>query len=324
MDLRCLNSHVGERFIAIHGDCVDVLTQVPSESIGFSCYSPPFGSLFVYSESAADMGNSTDEEFAEHYGYLVKQKFRVTMPGRLTAVHCSDLPMTKWRDGAVGIKDFSGQIIKLHEDAGWILHGRRTIWKCPVVEMTRTKHVGLLYKQLQKDSSKSRGGMPDYLLTFIKLGDNPDPISHTPEQFPLDQWQEWASPVWMSVNQSNVLNVKAAKDSQDERHLCPLQLDVIERAIVMWSNPDDIVLSPFMGIGSEGVVSLKLDRKFIGIELKESYWRQACRYLDAEDRQGELFSNTYDKDKDFAGSLSEGYRSIRERVSQGGVGWNPK
>jgi hypothetical protein len=236
------------------------------------------------------MGNSTDEEFAQHYAYLVREKFRVTMPGRLTAVHCSDLPMTKWRDGAVGIKDFSGQIIRIHEDAGWILHGRRTIWKCPVVEMTRTKHVGLLYKQLQKDSSKSRGGMPDYLLTFIKPGENAELIAHTPQDFPLDQWQEWASPVWMSVDQSNVLNVKAAKTAGDERHLCPLQLDVIDRAVIMWSNPGNVVLSPFMGIGSEGVRSLALGRKFFGVELKEAYWKQACRYMRAEEDQGGLFS----------------------------------
>ena len=182
----------------------------------------------------------------------------------------------------------SSDLIKIHEDAGWILHGRRTIWKCPVVEMTRTKHVGLLYKQLQKDSAKSRGGMPDYLLTFVKPGENLSPINHTPEDFPLDQWQEWASPVWMSVDQSNVLNVKAAKAAGDERHLCPLQLDVIERSLVMWSNPGDIVLSPFMGIGSEGYQSLKLGRKFVGVELKESYFKQACKYLDEVDRQQKL------------------------------------
>jgi DNA modification methylase len=286
----CLNESHGNNFQAIQGDCVDVLRQLPENSVGFSIYSPPFGSLFVYSEGAADMGNSTDEEFVEHYRFLVEAKLRVTAPGRLTAVHCSDLPMTKWKDGAVGIKDFSGQIIRAHEDAGWIYHGRRTIWKCPVVEMTRTKHVGLLYKQLQKDSSKSRGGMPDYLLTFIKPGENADPINHSPQDFPLEQWQEWASPVWMTVRQSNVLNAKLAKDAKDERHLCPLQLDIIERGLIMWSNEGDIVLSPFMGIGSEGVVSLKLGRRFIGIELKDTYWRQACRYLDAEDRQEQLFT----------------------------------
>lgn len=288
--VRCLNEAHGESFALYHGDCVDVMTQLPDESIGFSVYSPPFGNLFVYSASAADMGNSsTDDEFSAHYAYAVREMFRVTKPGRISAVHCSDLPLTKWRDGAIGIKDFSGEIIRIHEQAGWILHGRRTIWKCPVVEMTRTKHVGLLYKQLRKDSSKSRGGMPDYLLTFIKPGDNADPIVHTPEEFPLDQWQEWASPVWMTVDQTNVLSVKSAKEANDERHLCPLQLDVIHRAITLWSNPGDTVLSPFSGIGSEGYVALKNGRRFVGIELKESYWRKAARTLNAIDAQPSLF-----------------------------------
>lgn len=288
--IRCLNEAHGKNYTLYHGDCVDVLRQMPSACIDFSVYSPPFGSLFVYSESAADMGNSTDEEFAEHYQFLVREKFRLTKPGRLTAVHCSDLPMTKWKDGAVGIKDFSGDIIRAHDAEGWIFHSRRTIWKCPVVEMTRTKHVGLLYKQLQKDSVKSRGGMPDYLLTFVKPGENADPISHTPAEFPLDQWQEWASPVWMTVQQSNVLNVAVARQVNDERHLCPLQLDVIERALIMWSNIGDTVLSPFSGIGSEGVVSLKLQRRFLGVELKEAYWKQAGRYLAAQDAQDDLFA----------------------------------
>lgn len=290
MDIRCLNAKDGTKYQLFNGDCVDVMSQFPSESIDFSVYSPPFGSLFVYSESAADMGNSTDEEFSRHYAFMIAEKYRLTKPGRLTAVHCSDLPMTKWKDGAVGIKDFSGEIIQAHIDAGWIFHSRRTIWKSPVVEMTRTKHVGLLYKQLQKDSSKSRGGMPDYLLTFIKPGDNAAPIAHTPANFPLDQWQEWASPVWMSVDQSNVLNVKAARERGDERHLCPLQLDVIDRALIMWSNPGDIVMSPFAGIGSEGVQSLKLKRRFIGIKLKPAYWRQAVKNLEAEDSQGDLLA----------------------------------
>lgn len=290
MAIECIQERHGDNWSAYQGDCVSVLSQFPDECIDFSVYSPPFGSLFVYSESAADMGNSTDEEFAEHYSYLVREKFRLTKPGRLTAVHCSDLPMTKWKDGAVGIKDFSGDIIRIHQDAGWIMHSRRTIWKCPVVEMTRTKHVGLLYKQLQKDSAKSRGGMPDYLLTFVKPGENENPIEHTPEEFPLEQWQEWASPVWQTINQTNVLNVKAAKGSNDERHLCPLQLDVIERALVMWSNAGDKVLSPFMGIGSEGFVSLRRRRKFIGVELKREYFEQACGNLIAAGSQGDLFA----------------------------------
>lgn len=288
--VRCVNADHGENWATYLGDCCDVLAQMPEASIDFSIYSPPFGSLFVYSASAADMGNSsTDAEFSEHYAYAVGELFRATKPGRISAVHCSDLPLTKWRDGQIGIKDFSGEIIRLHEAAGWILHGRRTIWKCPVVEMTRTKHVGLLYKQLRKDSSKSRGGMPDYLLTFIKPGENAEPIAHTPEDFPLEQWQEWASPVWMTVNQTNVLNVRAARDPQDEKHLCPLQLDVIHRALVMWSNPGDTVLSPFMGIGSEGYVALKNGRRFVGIELKESYYRQAARTLTAIEAQPDLF-----------------------------------
>ena len=289
-EIRCLNDSHGNNYSIYNGDCVDVVSQFPANSIDFSVYSPPFGSLFVYSESAADMGNSTDDEFAKHYSWLVREKFRVTKPGRITAVHCSALPMTKWRDGAVGIKDFSGDIIRIHQDAGWIMHSRRTIRKCPVTEMTRTKHVGLLYKQLMKDSAKSRGGMPDYLITFVKPGENADPIRHTPEDFPLDLWREVAEPVWMTINQSNVLNVRMAKDGSDERHLCPLQLDVIDRALIMWSNPGDVVLSPFAGIGSEGVTSLVRGRKFVGVELKEIYWRQATRYLDAQDRQDDLFA----------------------------------
>ena len=279
--VECMNQMSGENWTAINGDCVSVISQMPDNCIDFSVYSPPFGSLFVYSESAADMGNSTDDEFAEHYGFLVREKFRVTKPGRLTAVHCSDLPMTKWREGHVGIKDFSGEIIKIHQDAGWILHSRRTIWKCPVVEMTRTKHVGLLYKQLKNDSAKSRGGMPDYLLTFVKPGDNEVPITHSESDFPVEQWQQWASPVWMDINQTNVLNVKSARSANDEKHLCPLQLDLIERALILWSNKGDVVLSPFMGIGSEGYQSLKLGRRFVGTELKQEYWRQACENLRA-------------------------------------------
>jgi DNA modification methylase len=284
--IRCLADEHGESFAAYQGDCVGVMAQLPDESVGFSVYSPPFGNLFVYSESIADMGNcSSDDEFAEQYAFCVRELFRLTKPGRISAVHCSDLPLTKWRDGQVGIKDFSGQIIAIHEAEGWILHSRRTIWKSPVTEMARTKHVGLLYKQLRSDSIKSRGGMPDYLLTFVKPGENQDPITHTRDEFPLEQWQEWASPVWMTVDQGNVLNVALAKEEKDERHLCPLQLDVIKRAVVLWSNLGDTVLSPFMGIGSEGVISVDMGRRFIGIELKESYFRFAARHLRASDQQ---------------------------------------
>lgn len=290
-DVMCLGDTHGEAFTAYHGDCVEVVRQLPSASVGLTVYSPPFSSLFTYSDSEADMGNAAnDAEFLEHYGYLLRELYRVTLPGRLSAVHCSDLPFMKWKDGKIGIKDLSGDIIRAHEAAGWVLHARITIWKDPVIEMTRTKALGLLYKQLQKDSGRSRTGMADYLLIFRKDGDNPIPITHTPADFPLDQWQEWASPVWMTVQQTRTLNAAVAREDKDERHLCPLQLDVIDRALVMWSMPGDIVLSPFMGIGSEGVCSLKAGRKFVGVELKESYYRQAVESLKAVDAQRDMFA----------------------------------
>ena len=281
-----LNQETGDNFTAIHGDCVHALTDLPDESVGFSIYSPPFGDLFVYSDSIADMGNvSGDEEFFAQYGHVVAEKLRVLKPGRLTAVHCTDLPTRKGRDGFIGIKPFSDHIVDAHRAAGFIFHCRVTIWRDPVVEMQRTKALGLLYKQLKKDSAMSRTGLPDYLLVFRKHGENGEPVSHDPNAFPVDQWQEWASPVWMDIRQGNVLNCRMARDREDERHLCPLQLDLIERAIRLWSNPGDVVLSPFMGIGSEGVVALRARRKFVGIELKESYWRQACKYLGEAERE---------------------------------------
>jgi DNA modification methylase len=249
--------------------------------VGFSVYSPPFGDLFIYSDSEADMGNSSgDGEFFDHYEFLIAEMARVMMPGRLVAVHCSDLPYRMWKDGKMGIKDFSGDIIRAHERHGFTLHSRVTIRKCPVVEMTRTKALGLLHKQLLKDSAKSRTGMPDYLLVFYAPGENPEPISHTREEMPVEWWQNAAESVWMDIRQTNTLNVKMSKEAADEKHVCPLQLDLIERALMLWSNPGDVVLSPFMGIGSEGYVSLKMKRKFIGTELKEAYWRQAVKNLD--------------------------------------------
>ncbi len=288
--IKCLNSAFGNRFAAYNGDCIAVTEQMNDETIGFSIYSPPFTNIFVYSDSEADMGNcSTDEEFNDHFRFLVKQMYRLTKPGRLTAVHCSDLPSSKWKDGVIGLKDFPGDIVRIHQAEGWIFHSRVCVWRDPVVEMTRTKALGLLYKQLKKDSTRSRMGIADYVLVFRKPGDNAEPVEQMPENFPVSQWQKWASPVWMDINQTNTLNVRMAKDGADEKHLCPLQLDLIERAVTMWSNPGDIVLSPFMGIGSEGVTSLKLKRKFVGIELKPSYFKHACRYLEAAERQEDLF-----------------------------------
>lgn len=292
MAIRCLNETHGERFTAYHGDCVDVLRQMPDQSIHFSVYSPPFANLFVYSDSEADMGNCQDNgEFFEHYGYAVKELLRITKPGRVSAVHCSDLPSSKWKDGVIGLKDFPGDIIRAHQEAGWIYHSRITVWRDPVVEMTRTKALGLLYKQLQKDSTRSRTGLADTICVFRAPGDNPEPVEQKPASFPVSQWQKWASPVWMDIQQTNTLNVAMARDHADERHICPLQLDLITRCLVLWSNPGDVVLSPFMGIGSEGVQSLRERRRFIGIELKESYWRQASKYLSESDAYGDdLFS----------------------------------
>lgn len=288
--ITCINEKHGPDYAAYHGETVSVCSQLPDNCIDFSIYSPPFSNIFVYSDSAADMGNcANDAEFFEQYTYLIKEKLRITKPGRLSAVHCSDLPVRKGVDGYIGIKDFSGDIVRAHMSAGWILHTKITIWRCPVVEMTRTKALGLLYKQLQKDSSLSRMGMPDYVMVFRKPGDNGNPIRHTHADLPVEQWQKIASPVWMDIQQSNTLNKVGARESADERHICPLQLDLIERALLMWSNPGDTVLSPFMGIGSEGFCSLKQGRKFIGVELKESYWMQACQYLDGESAQGGLF-----------------------------------
>ncbi len=270
----------GQNWQVTNTDCIPFAQAMPEESIGFSVYSPPFANLYTYSDKLEDMGNcADDDEFIEQYTFLVRELFRVTRPGRLTCVHCIDLPSFKWKHGEVGLRDFPGAIIRTHVEAGWIYHSRITVWKDPVVEMQRTKSVGLLHKQLKKDSAMSRAGLPDYVLVFRKPGVNTEPIGHTADDFPVDQWQKWASPVWMDVQQTNTLNVRAAREVKDEKHICPLQLDLIERCLVLWSRPGDVVFSPFTGIGSEGVMSIKLGRKFIGTELKESYWKQACGYI---------------------------------------------
>jgi hypothetical protein len=260
------------------GDCVDVARSLPDESIHASIFSPPFASLYTYSNSLRDMGNvADDDEFFRQFGYLVDELHRIMVPGRNVMVHCMNLTTTKGRDGHIGMRDFRGDIIRQFRGAGFIYHSEVCIWKDPVVAMQRTKAHGLLYKTLRSDSARSRQGIPDTLLVFRKDGDNPKPITHTPETFSLDDWQDWASPVWFNIDQSNVLNnYRDARDHKDERHICPLQLDLIERALRLWSAPDDLVFSPFTGIGSEGFVSLKMGRRFVGAELKPSYWRQAC------------------------------------------------
>ena len=225
-----LGQQAGERWALYNGDCVEVLRGLPDNSVGFSIYSPPFGDLFVYSDSERDMGNSSsNDEFMEHYRFVVDELFRVLKPGRLVGVHCSDLPTRKFRDGVIGLAPFSDDLSAMHRAAGWILHARTTVWKDPVVEMQRTKALGLLHKQLLKDSAMSRTGIPDYVLWFRKPGDNAEPIAHGRGDLPVDLWQKWASPVWMDISQTNVLNVRMARQEQDEKHLCPLQLDLIER-----------------------------------------------------------------------------------------------
>ena len=294
---KVFSQEASDRFVAYNGDCVEVVASMPTESVGFTIYSPPFSHLFIYSDSERDMGNvRNDEEFFEQYGFLCRELHRVTKPGRLTAVHCSDLPRTKATHGEVGIYDMPGDIIRAHLAAGWTYHSRVTIWKDPVVEMQRTKALGLLYKQLQKDATRSRQGLPDYLLVFRKTPSDEKAADHVGQDaavFPVSQWQQWASPVWMDINQTNVLNVQAAREDKDEKHLCPLQLDLIERAISLWSNAGDVVLSPFMGIGSEGFSALKCGRRFAGVELKGAYFTQAVRNLrhsEAENADGGLFA----------------------------------
>jgi DNA modification methylase len=281
----------GNNWAIYLADCIEIMNGLPEGIIDLAVFSPPFSDLFVYSDSERDMGNcGSHDEFMEHYAYFTRALYRVLKPGRVACVHCSDLPARKSKDGFIGLHDFGGDLIRAHQDAGWVYHARCTIWKDPVIEMQRTKALGLLYKQLKKDSSRSRVGMPDYMLFFRKDQENPDPITHDPEDLPVSMWQELASPVWMRVNQTKVLNGRQAKGQQDERHICPLQLDVIERCITLYSNPGDLVLDPFNGIGSTGYQAVKMGRKYIGIELKPEYARQAAKFLEqAEGSAASLF-----------------------------------
>ena len=289
-----IDKETGNGWELYHGDCVRVAKQMPSESVDLCVFSPPFADLFTYSDDLQDMGNCSDlAEFQEHFKILIQEIRRVMVPGREVCVHCVDLLSTKWKHGYIGFQDFSGEIIRAFWEHGFIFHSRITIWKSPVTEMQRTKAHGLLYKTLCSDSSASRVGAPDYLLVFRTPGENPKPITkNIKDGYSVDWWQEVASPVWMTVDQGNVLNKDGARDHADEKHICPLQLDVIERAVELWSNPGDLVYSPFTGIGSEGYQSLKMDRRFIGSELKESYFRQACQNLSNAKSQLELFSMT--------------------------------
>ena len=266
-----IDQAVGNKWALYNGDCIDVVRGLPDASIHYSIFSPPFASLYTYSNSDRDMGNCRDgASFADHFSYLIPELMRVTMPGRLLSFHCMNLPTSKVRDGFIGISDFRGALIAAFVKEGWIYHSEVCIWKDPVTAMQRTKALGLLHKTIRKDSCMSRQGIADYLVTMRKPGENPEPCAHTHEQFPVSKWQRYASPVWMDVNPSRTLQKESAREDEDERHVCPLQLDVIERAIDLWTNPGDVVLSPFAGIGSEGYVAIERGRKFIGAELKGS------------------------------------------------------
>lgn len=273
------------------GDCVQLIKDIKSDSVGFSVFSPPFADLYTYSSHVEDMGNCSDyDQFCIQFGYLVKELFRVIKPGRNVAVHCMDLPIQKGKEGFIGLRDFSGMIREEFEKCGFIYHSRITIWKDPVTEMQRTKALGLLHKQIKKDSTMSRVGIPDTVLVFRKDGDRDDPVTNT--EISVDLWQKYASPVWMDIDQGDTLNARIARENEDEKHLCPLQLGTIQRLVHLYTNKGDTVLTPFMGIGSELYQSIMMDRKGIGFELKESYYAQAKKNLQAavdSKSQGELF-----------------------------------
>lgn len=289
-------ARAGEGWEVMLGDSVEILKQTPSDGIHYSIFSPPFASLYTYSASERDMGNCrTHSEFFEHFRYLVSELHRVTMPGRLLSFHCMNLPTSKERDGVIGITDFRGELIRTFKDAGFVYHSEVCIWKDPVTAMQRTKALGLLHKQLKKDSCMSRQGIPDYLVTMRKGGENPERVSHTNETFPVSVWQRYASPVWMDINPSDTLQRTSAREHADERHICPLQLQVIRRALELWTNPNDLVLDPFAGIGSTGYVAVEMGRRFLGVELKESYFKQAAANLSAA-KNGALFQEVIGDD----------------------------
>jgi DNA modification methylase len=278
-DYKTHNEH-GDGWSMYLGDCVENAKTIADDSIHYSIYSPPFASLYTYSASDRDMGNArTHSEFYEHFRFLIAEQYRAMMPGRLVSFHCMNLPTSKERDGVIGITDFRGDLIRMFREAGFVYHSEVCIWKDPVTAMQRTKALGLLHKQLKKDSCMSRQGIPDYLVTMRKPGENPERVTHTNDTFPVAVWQRYASPVWMDINPSKTLQKQSAREDKDERHICPLQLEVIERAVELWTNPGDLVWSPFAGIGSEGYVALQKGRQFRGDELKESYFRQAVKNL---------------------------------------------
>jgi DNA modification methylase len=315
----------GENWHLFNGDCVSVTAGLPDDSLGYIIYSPPFESLYTFSDDPRDMSNCrTSEEFWEHYRFLIAEYYRALMPGRLVSIHCMNLPTSKLRDGFIGLRDFRGEIIRAHQAAGFYFHSEVVIRKDPVSAMQRTKAIGLLHKQVVKDSSLSRMAVPDYVVTMRKPGDNAAPIDGAFDAYYGDEtepdgplrsensfrgvshdrpgdpwysvavWQRYAEPVWMDIAQSDVLSRKEAREEADEAHIAPLQLTVIRRCIDLWSNPADTVFSPFAGIGSELYVALQHSRRAVGAELKASYFRQAvanCRSAVSTKKQSDLFAS---------------------------------
>ena len=286
-----LNQSLGENYALFNGDCVEVVGGLPDASVDYSIFSPPFASLYTYSNSPRDMGNvRNDDEFFEQFDYLVQELRRVVKPGHNVSFHCMLLPASKERDGYIGLKDFRSDLIRAFQKRGFIFHSEVVIWKDPVTAMQRTKALGLLHKTIRTNATMCRQGIPDYLITMRAPGDVVDRVAHGSD-LPVDEWQKLASPVWMDINPSDTLQYQSAREHDDERHICPLQLEVIRRGIRLWTRPGDVVLSPFAGIGSEGHVAIQMARKFIGAELKRSYYEQAARNLAAAHMQTQdLFS----------------------------------
>lgn len=284
--MNVLNQASGDNYTVFHGDCVDVLKGIPDASIDYSIFSPPFASLYTYSNSPRDMGNvRNDAEFFEHFAFLIAELRRVMKPGHNVSFHCMLMPTSKERDGYIGLKDFRGDLIRAFQAHGFIYASEVCIWKDPVTSMQRTKALGLLHKTVRTNACMSRQGIPDYLVTMRAPGEMVDKVTHTPESYPVDKWQKVASPVWMDIDPSDTLQYRSAREHDDERHICPLQLEVIRRGIDLWTNPGDVVLSPFTGIGSEGFVAVEMGRKFVGAELKQSYFEQAAKNIAAAEQE---------------------------------------
>lgn len=356
-NVKVLAQEQSAKFAIYNSDCIEMMRGLPENSVHYGIWSPPFASLYTFSDSPRDISNNSDDRvFWEHYRFVLEGVFRALKPGRLISIHCMDLPTSIVRDGFIGMRDFPGENIRLCQDVGFVYHSRVCIRKDPVSAMQRTKAIGLLHKQVAKDSALSRMAIADYIVTMRKPGANSDPVAGIFDTYygddmsdaelteearrtfesgggrSFDQhksimiWQRYAEPIWLDIVQSDVLSHRVAREEADERHISPLQLTAVRRAMQTWTNPNEIVLSPFAGIGTAGYVAIEMGRRFVGAELKSSYYRQAVDNLRlAESNYGrrELFDN-YDADKDFAGSLNEGYRAIRERVAAGGPGWTPK